>query len=129
KTGHPDWAAVARERSRKSPSPDCRSRSLECDFRAGRHASVLAAAQPLGTAEGLYWLSRAGHELAREAFGRLGKLPPSPEATLLRVEVLRAQRQPFGEAIADLRKAAQAWPEDLRIRRELATALFLVNDP
>jgi predicted Zn-dependent protease len=48
---------------------------------------------------------------------------------LLRVEVLRAQRQPLSEAITELRKAAAAWPEDLRIRRELGTVLFIANDP
>lgn len=127
--GHADWAAVERERARGIPAPDCRSASLECDFRAGRYASVFAAAPSLGTAEGTYWLSRAAYELAREAFARLGELPPSPEATLRRVEILRAQRQPLGPAIEALRAAAAAWPEDVRIRRELATALFLVNDP
>jgi len=126
---HTDWAAVERERARGIPAPDCRSASLECDFRAGRYASVFAAAPAVGTADGAYWLSRAASELAREAFARLGELPPSPEATLRRVEILRAQRQPLGPAIEDLRRAAAAWPEDVRIRRELATALFLVNDP
>jgi predicted Zn-dependent protease len=127
--GHADWAAVERERARAIPPPDCGSPSLECDFRAGRYQPVVTAAHQLATAEGLYWLSRAAHQLAREAFGRLGQLPPSPEATLRRVEVLRAQRQPFGEAIEALRRAADAWPENLRIRRELATVLFLANDP
>ncbi len=126
--GHPEWAAVEREKSRGIPAPDCRSPSLECDFRGGRYPSVLAAAQPLGTAEGLYWLSRAANELAREAFGRLGQLAPSPEAALLRAEILRTQRRRLGEAIEELKKASEAWPEDLRIRRELARALFLAND-
>lgn len=128
-TGHPDWAAVERERSRGIPPPDCRSPSLECDFRAGQYASVLAAAQPLGTAEGLYWLSRAAHELAGDAFGRLGQLAPSPEAALRRVEMLRTRKRRLArEAIDELTKAAAAWPEDMRIRRELATVLFLTND-
>lgn len=127
-TDHADWAAVERQRSRAIPPPDCRSASLECDFRAGRYPSVLAAAQPLATAEGLYWLWRASHELAREAFARLDQLPPSPEATLRRVETLRAQRRLLGEALAELKKAAEAWPEDLRVRRELAAVLFLTND-
>src|SRR5207245_1273442 len=83
--------------------------------RAGRYESIFVAAQSLGTAEGLYWLSRAASELAREAFDRLGQLPPSPEATLRRVEILRAQRQPLGLTIEELKKAAAAWPEDLRI--------------
>ena len=109
-------------------SPDCRSASLECNFRAGRYASLLAAAEPLGTAERLYWLWRASHELAREAFGRLDQLPRSPEATLRRVQTLRVQRRLLGEALADVRKAAETWPEDLRIRRELAAVLFLTNN-
>jgi predicted Zn-dependent protease len=125
---HPEWAAVERQKSRALPAPDCRSPSLECDFRAGRYASVLAAAQPLKTAEALYWLSRAANELARESFGRLDQLAPSPEAVLLRAEILRTQRRRLGEAIEELKKAAGLWPEDLRVRRELATALFIAND-
>ena len=125
---HPEWAAVEREKARGTKAPDCRSSSLECDFRAGRYPSVLAAALPLGTAEGLFWRSRAANELAREAFGRLDQLAPSPEAALLRAEVLRGQRRRLGEAIEELRKAATAWPEDLRIRRELARSLFVAND-
>ena len=125
---HPEWAAVEREKARAIPAPDCRSPSLECDFRAARYPSVVAAAQPLRTAEGLYWLSRAASELAREAFGRLDRLAPSPEASLLRAEILRSRRRQLGESIVELKKAAAAWPEDLRIRRELATAYFIAND-
>jgi len=126
--GQPDWAATERERARRIPPPDCRSPSLECDFRAGRYTAVLAAATPVTSAEGRYWLSRAVGELAREAFARLGELPPSPEALLLRAEVFRGQRQPPGELIEELKKAAATWPQDLRIRRELATLLFLVHN-
>ena len=126
--GHPEWAAAEREKAQGIAPADCRSSSLECDFRAGRHSSVLAAAQPLGTAEGLYWTSRAAHELARDAFGRLDRLPPSPEAALLRAETFRARRRLLGEAIEEMKKAVKAWPEDLRIRRELAIELFLAND-
>jgi predicted Zn-dependent protease len=125
---HPEWAAVERQKAAGIPALDCRSPSLECDFRAKRYSSVLAAAAPLATAEGLYWQSRAAGELAREAFGRLDQLPPSPEAALLRAQILRGQSRQLGEAIEVLKKAAAAWPEDLRIRRELATALFIAND-
>jgi len=128
-TGHAEWAAVERERSRAIPPLDCGSPSLECDFRARRFSSVLASAQALGTAEGLYWESRAARELAAEAFGRLDRLPPSAEATLRQVELLRSRKRTLArEAIEDLRKAAQAWPEDLRVRRELATVLLLAGD-
>jgi tetratricopeptide (TPR) repeat protein len=126
--GHPEWAAVEREKSRALPAPDCRSPSLECDFRAGRYPSVLTAAKNLKTAEGLYWTSRAANELAREAFAHLGRLPPSPEAALLQAQILRTQRRRLGEAIEELKKAAEAWPDDYRVRRELASALFLSND-
>jgi tetratricopeptide (TPR) repeat protein len=128
-TAHPDWAAVERERSRGIPPPDCRSPTLECDFRAGRYTSVVASAQSLPTSAGLYWLARAAQELAREAFARLDQLPPSPEATLRRVEFLRSRKRTLArEAIEELKKAAEAWPEDRRIRRELATVLFLAGD-
>jgi predicted Zn-dependent protease len=128
-TGHSDWAAVELERSRGIPPPDCRSPTLECDFRAGRYAPVVANAPSLPTAEGLYWLSRAAQELASEAFARVDELPPSPEAALRRVEGLRSRKRTLArEAIDELKRAAEAWPEDARIRRELATVLFLAND-
>jgi tetratricopeptide (TPR) repeat protein len=128
-SGHPEWAAVERERARTTPPLDCHAPSLECDFRARRYAPVLSAARRLGTAEGLYWESRAAGELAADAFGRLEQLPPSPEGTLRRVEVLRSRkRTPAREAIDDLKKAAQAWPEDIRLRRELAALLVIVGD-
>ncbi len=127
-TGHPEWAAVEREKSRRIPALDCRSSSLECDFRAGRYPAILAAPAPVASAERRYWLSRAAGELARAAFARLGDLPPSPEAMLLRVEGFRAQRQPPGELIEELKTAVAAWPEDIRIRRELATLLYHVHN-
>jgi predicted Zn-dependent protease len=128
-SGHAGWAAVERERSRAVPRLDCRAPSLECDFRAGRYAPVLAATRRLDTAEGLYWQSRAARALAAEAFARLEQLPPSAEATLRRVEVLRARpRTPAGESIEELKKAAQSWPEDIRIRRQLAALLVIAGD-
>jgi tetratricopeptide (TPR) repeat protein len=128
-TGHADWAAVETERARGIPPPDCRSTTLECEFRAGRYLSVLAGAQTLGTAESLYWQYRAARELAADAFGHLDPLPPSPEATLRRVEVLRARRRTQArEAIDELKKAAAAWPDEPRIGRELAKMLLRVGD-
>ena len=124
---HADWAALEREKARKTP-PDCRAASLECEFRAGRYAAVLKTAQPLTTTEGRYWLSRAASALAEAAFARLAALPPSPEATLRRVEVVLAQRRPPGEALEELKHAAAAWPDDLRIRRQQATVLYLAKD-
>ena len=127
RSGHPDWAAVEREKAKALPPPDCRSARLECDFRAGRHQRVLDAARPLRSAESRYWVSRAAGELAREAFTRLAQLPPSPEALLVRVDVLRGQRR-YGESLEELRKATSAWPDDLRIRREVATLHFIARE-
>jgi tetratricopeptide (TPR) repeat protein len=125
--GHPDWAAVEREKARALPPPDCRTPSLECDFRAGRLREVVETARPLRTAESRYWLSRAASELTREAFARLEKLPPSPEAVLVRVEVLRGQRR-YTESKEALEKAVAAWPDDARIRHELATLLLIGHE-
>jgi predicted Zn-dependent protease len=127
-SGHPDWAATERERARAVPAPDCRSPTLECDFRAGRYSAVMEAARRLATSEDLYWLWRAAHELAREAFDRLDALPPSPEAVLRRAERARVQHRLLADTIAELRQAAEAWPRDDRIRKELAAALFLANN-
>ena len=127
RAGHPDWAGVERDKAKAIPPPDCRTASLECDFRAGRHQNVLDAARALGTAESRYWTSRAADVLAREAFDRLTALPPSPEAALVRVEVFRAQRR-YAESKEELQKAVSAWPGDPRIRQELVSLLFIARE-
>jgi predicted Zn-dependent protease len=127
RAGHADWAAVEREKEKAVPPPDCRTATLECEFQAGRYAKVLEMAQPLGTAASRYWTSRAADVLAREAFDRLTALPPSPEAALVRVEVFRAQRR-YAQSKEELQKAVAAWPEDRRIRRELANLHFIAHE-
>ena len=128
RAGHADWASIAREKAKAVPLPDCRARrSLECDFRAGRHVEVLSAARPLRTAEARYWRARAAQELAVQAFARLGELPPSPEAALVRAQVLSGQGR-YVEVAAELKQATQSWPDDARLRRELAVALHRSRD-
>lgn len=127
RSDHPDWAAVERAKARALPAPDCRSASLECDFRAGRYRAVLEAARPLRTAQSRYWLSRAAGELAREAFSRLAQLPTSAEVALVRLQILRGQRR-YLESKQALEKAVSAWPEDPRLRRELATLYFIAGE-
>ena len=126
RAGHADWAAVEHEKAKAVPPPDCRTASLECDFRAARYQDVLAAARPLRTPESRYWTSRAADVLAREAFDRLTALPPSPEAALVQVEVLRAQRR-YEQSKEALAKAAAAWPDDPRLRREQAELFFIAH--
>jgi predicted Zn-dependent protease len=127
RAGHPEWAAAEREKARGLPPLECRSASMECDFRASRYQAVLDASRSLQTAESRYWQSRAAGELAREAFARLDALGPSPEGTLIRVQILRAQRR-YGESKETLEKAVEAWPEDLRLRQELASLLFIARE-
>ena len=127
RSGHPDWAAAVRGKARALAPPDCRVAGLECDFRAGRYPAVVEATRALRTAEGQYWRSRAAGELAREAFARLERLPPSPEAVLVRAQVLRAQRR-YAQLKEALRAAEKAWPADLRLRRELATLHFVAQE-
>jgi predicted Zn-dependent protease len=108
--------------------PECRAkRGLECDYRAGRYAQVLTAARPLRTTEARYWTARAAQELAVQAFARLGALPASPEGALLRAQVLGGQGRHV-EAAAQLRQAREAWPDDARLGRELATSLYQSRD-
>ena len=127
RSGHADWAAVERDRARALPPPDCRSASLECAFRTGRYQAVLDEARALGTTESRYWTARATGELAREAFSHLTELAASAEAALVRVEVLRGQRR-YLESKQELQKAVSAWPEDPRLRRELATLHFIARE-
>jgi predicted Zn-dependent protease len=128
RAGHADWAATARQKADGIPLPDCRAgRSLECDFRAGRYLQVLTAARALRTAEARYWRARAAQELAVQAFAQLGGLPPSAEAALVRAQVLSGQGRHV-EAAAELRTAAQSWPDDTRLRHDLATALHRSRD-
>lgn len=127
KTGHADWAAAERARATASPPPDCRPQPLECDYRANRHLAVLATARRTKGAEADYWAARSAGELARAAFVRLEQLPPSAETALVRGEVLGRQQRHV-EAVAELRRATQAFPQDARLRRELARALYRARD-
>jgi predicted Zn-dependent protease len=127
-TGHADWAVTEREEAKLIKLPDCRARAdLECEFRSGRYPQVLAAARPLRTPAARYWSARAAQELALQAFARLGGLPPSAEAALLRAQVMIGEGRHV-EAAAELRQAAQSWPGDGRLRRELATSLYRARD-
>jgi len=124
RTGHPDWAATERERADALPARECRAGTGECAFREGRYAEVLSSSGASPGPEDLYWRSRAADALAREAYAHLESLPPSPEATLVRVGVLRTQRR-YSESKEALQSAMERWPDDVRLRHELATLLVV----
>jgi tetratricopeptide (TPR) repeat protein len=124
-TGHADWATVERLRAGPAAPSPCAAPAPACDFQAGRYEAVLASGRT--DPEGDYWKARAAGELARDAFARLRALPASPEAALHAADALGAQGRAV-EAVARLREAAEAWPRDRRLRRQLARANWLARD-
>jgi len=50
-TAHSDWADAEAQKERQLSQVDCSSPSLECDFRAGRYAVVVASTERATTAE------------------------------------------------------------------------------
>ncbi len=105
-------------RGPRGPGPDLRAqrprglgrgRAREGEGRSRRPTAGRrpwsASSGPAGTRRSSRWPGRSAprraatgprappDELAREAFDRLTALPPSPEAALVRVEMLRAQRR------------------------------------
>jgi len=124
RTDHPDWAATERARAAALPPRGCEAATPECAYRTGRFQRALELGRSLSAPEAHYWRSRAADSLARDAFVRLEALPPSPEAALVRVGVLRAQRR-YAESKDQLQAAIGRWPGDVRLHHELATLLVI----
>ena len=116
-------------RSDLRAAPDCGSQAKslaprpECEFLAGRYASVVQMTRNGRTAASRYWLIRAYNELAREAFGRLSALPVSPELHQFRAEV-HSRSGRHQEAAGELRSALTLVPDDLGLQKDLAAALY-----
>jgi len=126
-TGHPDWATVAQRKESRLPAPDCRSRPLECHFRAGRYREVEAATRSAVTPAALYWRTRACNELASAAFARLSQLPDSRELHETLALLNRAQGRHV-ESAKEWREALKFAPGDPRLESELAASLRLSGD-
>jgi len=123
-TGHPDWADAEEKKESQLPSPDCRNRTLECQFRAGHFDELSASAKEAKTADSFYWRSRAYNELALNAFTRLGQLPPSAELHELKAGIYNSQKR-YSEAASEWREALKLSPTDAQIQKELAISLKL----
>lgn len=122
--GHDDWAAREDAREKALPPADCTRGGLECDFAAGRHEQVVAAAARARTARGFYWSVRAYDELARRSFARLVALPASVHSHEWQAQVARDERR-HAESVDHWRRAVALSPEDPRLRVELAISLRL----
>ncbi len=129
KTGHSDWAAAEDAKERALPQADCKLHPAECQFAGGHDLQILT--QPRRGAvspEALYWRAKAANELAMQAFFRLGQLPPSVELHQLRAEIARDQGQHLRIRARSGGTRSPSLPGNPRLRRELASLLFLAQD-
>jgi len=79
------------------------------------------------TAPSLYWRAKAYHQLALEAFARLGGLGESVELHAMKAQVFHGHNQDI-EAANEWRAALRLAPGNKRVESELATSLFLAHD-
>jgi predicted Zn-dependent protease len=126
KTGHADWAKTARARAAATPV-DCVAHKAECDVRAGRHRSALAATTAKTDQESRYWRVRAATALSRAAFAKLEALPDSQERREMRAELARAENR-HADSVTEIQAALTFAPDDPRLLEELATSHFLARD-
>lgn len=122
-TGHPDWAAQEELKEQRIPQPDCTTVAYECDFVAGRYEKLLSDTQGRNSAEALYWRALVYGELALRAFVQLASLPPSAEIHELLAQSYRLQAL-HHLSIKEWQEALKFAPQDARLKRELARALW-----
>ncbi|MBM3758988.1 MAG: tetratricopeptide repeat protein [Acidobacteria bacterium] len=122
---HPEWALHEEAAAAKLAAPDCRAKTTECEFAAGRYQSAVRLSKMTSSAMNLYWRTRAYRELSAEAFGKLKS--GTPEYFRYKAETHRDQNQQA--------EAAEAWKEALRVApghpdfsRELAGAYLALKD-
>jgi tetratricopeptide (TPR) repeat protein len=127
RTDHADWAAAEERKEKSLTPPDCAAHAAACHFLAGRGLEALAAAKLRISPEGLFWQSKAYDEMARQAYGQLGKLPESPQIHEVKAAILRGQGQAM-ESAAEWRAALRLAPDNPQYERELANSLYLAGD-
>ena len=124
-TGHPDWASEEKELER-SPG-ECRALTPECRFLAGDWLGAAQPGAPSGSAESLFWSTRAYNQLALTAFDHLGQLPDSVEIHALKAEIFHGHGQD-ADAAKEWKTALALAPGDERLETELTTSLFLAHN-
>jgi Flp pilus assembly protein TadD len=150
-TGHANWAKMEKEKEANLPPLECgtpeavanksagstplplpgdpkdRTLNLECDFWAGRFQELLARSRGEKTVEAYYWRTRAYDELAKQAFSRLGQLPPSGEVHELLAKIQFSHRK-YSEAAKEWREALKFSPDNSYYRQGLAISLSASGD-
>jgi predicted Zn-dependent protease len=126
-TGHSEWALAEAAKEEALPKLDCKTHALECAFRDGLYRRLLTLSRGTKTAASYYWRSRAWDALAKQAFERLGKLPPSVESHALLARVSREQGR-HSESVRLWREALKIRPGDPRLEKDLLISLRLNED-
>jgi tetratricopeptide (TPR) repeat protein len=126
-TGHPDWAAAEEKLAETAPAPDCKRQAAACFFLSKHFLEAAKDASPGASPATLFWATKAYSQLAVEAFDRLGQLPESVQIHAFRAQTLRDHKQNL-EAANEWRAALQLAPNDAKVKRELAAALFEAKD-
>ncbi len=126
-TNHPDWAADEQKREETLPAPDCKLQAAECAFFSKHFVEAVKDAGPNASPSTLFWAIKAYNDLAVQAFDRLSGLPESVEIHALKAQILHDHKQDL-EAANEWRAALKLAPEDPKVRRQLASALFDAKD-
>jgi len=126
-TGHTDWAATEKEREETLARPDCKEQTPQCAFVSQHFTEVVKAVTPRATPTTLFWATKAYNALAVEAFDRLSQLPESEQIHAFKAQMLHDHKQDL-EAASEWRAALKLAPDDAKIKRELAAALFDAKD-
>ncbi len=127
-TQHADWAAAEQQREDQLARHDCKAQEAECAFRSGRLLEAAALAKtPNASPAALFWATRAYNQLAGQAFDQLSNLPESVELHALRAQIAHDHKQDL-EAAEEWRAALKLAPDDPKVKRDLAAALFDAKD-
>jgi len=126
-TNHEEWADIERKREEALPAPDCRSQLSECDFLGGRYLESAKTAGANASAAALFWATRSYNQLAGQAFEHLNQLPESVQIHALKAQTLSDHRENL-EAANEWKAALKLAPNDAKLKREYATALFNAKD-
>src|SRR5580692_4728292 len=116
-TNHADWAAIEEKEEEGLASPSCSTDPAECYFVQNRFLESAKAASTNVTAPSLYWGAKAYHQLALEAFARLGGLPESVELHAMQADMLHSRKQDV-EAANEWRAALRLAPGNQRLETE-----------
>jgi predicted Zn-dependent protease len=126
-TDHADWADAEQRREQTLPAPDCKTKASECAFLSGRFVEAVTDARPGASPATLFWATKAYNQLAVQAFDRLSQLPESVQIHAFKAQILRDHKQSL-EAANEWRAALKLAPGDVKVKSELAAALFDAKD-